>query len=61
VEKFKVKLPEHIERIVKCINPRCVTNQQPVTTRFEVIPTSPPALRCLYCERVMAGDDIILK
>jgi aspartate carbamoyltransferase regulatory subunit len=60
-EKSKVRLPEIIERIVKCFNPRCVTNEQPIDTRFEVINTSPPALRCTYCERVMRGKDILLK
>lgn len=61
VEKSGVKLPKTIERIVKCFNPRCITNQQSVLTRFDVVETSPPALRCLYCERVMHGDDILLK
>lgn len=61
VEKTQVELPKYIERIVKCFNPRCITNQQPLVTKFEVIKTSPPHLRCLYCERVMSGDEIILK
>lgn len=61
VEKMRVKLPERIEGIVRCFNPQCVTNQQETTTRFEVVQSSPPALRCLYCERVMQGSDIILK
>jgi len=61
VRKTRVELPRHIERIVKCFNPRCITNQQPVTTRFEVIEFSPPALRCCYCERIMRGKEIILK
>ena len=60
-EKFGVKLPERIERIVKCINPRCITSQQSVPTRFDVVQTSPPVLRCQYCERVMTGDEIVLK
>ena len=61
VEKSRVKLPEMIERVVKCFNPRCVTNHQDVSTRFEVIESHPPALRCCYCERVMRGKDILLK
>ncbi len=61
VDKARVELPESIERIVKCFNPRCITNNQPIVTKFEVIESSPPALRCLYCERVMRGEDIILK
>lgn len=60
-EKFKVELPEKIERIVKCFNPRCISNEQPMDSCFEVIHTTPPALRCSYCERVMRGKDILLK
>ena len=60
-EKSKVHLPETIERIVRCFNPRCVTNQQPMETNFQVINTQPAALRCTYCERVMRGKDILLK
>lgn len=61
VEKTPVELPARIERIVKCFNPRCVTNQHPLMTKFEVVRSSPPALRCEYCERVMSGEEIILK
>ncbi len=61
VEKSRVQLPEIIERVVACFNPRCITNQQTVITRLQVIEPSPPVLRCLYCERVMRGGEIILK
>ncbi len=61
VEKRKVQLPSKVEGIVRCFNPQCVTNQQAVSTSFEVIATGPPTLRCQYCERVMTGADIILK
>ncbi|MFP4026984.1 MAG: aspartate carbamoyltransferase regulatory subunit [Candidatus Brocadiia bacterium] len=61
VEKSKVHLPDKIERVVKCQNPRCITNQEGVMTRFEVIEETPPALRCTYCERVMRGSNILLK
>ena len=61
VEKSKVELPERIERVVKCFNPRCITNQQDIETSFEVIGGSPPALRCAFCERTMRGRDILLK
>ena len=61
VNKFGVELPSEIEDIVRCFNPRCVTNQQPVAGRFQVLQPSPPVLRCMYCERIMSGGDIILK
>ncbi len=60
-EKRKVELPERVEGIVRCFNPSCVTNRQPVETSFEVIAAEPVRLRCTYCERVMTGADILLK
>ncbi len=60
-EKQKVELPERVGGIVRCINPNCVTNNQDVTTSFDVVGTSPTTLRCGYCERTMSGEDIILK
>jgi len=60
-EKREVELPERVEAIVRCINPNCVTSRQPVETCFEVLGTSPPALRCVYCERILSGDDIVMK
>jgi aspartate carbamoyltransferase regulatory subunit len=61
VEKKQVELPECIERVVKCINPRCVTNKEDIETRFAVVEEVPPTLRCDYCERVMEPSEIILK
>jgi aspartate carbamoyltransferase regulatory subunit len=61
VEKRKVELPSRVEGIVRCFNPQCITNQQPVPTCFDVDATHPVTLRCTYCERTMAGPDIILK
>ena len=58
--KHKVEVQERVEGIVRCFNPNCITNAEPVVTSFEVVTTSPPALRCVFCERTMAGDDIIL-
>lgn len=59
-EKRKVQLPDRVEGIVRCFNPSCVTNRQSVTTCFEVLGSSPVSLRCIYCERLMSGPDIIL-
>ncbi|KPK63020.1 MAG: aspartate carbamoyltransferase [Planctomycetes bacterium SM23_32] len=60
-EKRSVELPERVEGIVRCFNPSCITNRQAVSTCFDVIASDPVGLRCVYCERVMTGPDIILK
>ena len=58
VEKKKVEIPDHIEKIVKCFNPNCITNIETVTTRFSVIDTNDLKLKCHYCEKITAGDTI---
>jgi len=58
VEKKKVSLPDELDDIARCGNPNCITNHQPVITRFHVEDKAHLALRCHYCERTMSGDDI---
>ena len=60
-EKRKVELPQAVEGFVRCINPSCVSNQQSIESSFSVVGTAPPTLRCVFCERVMSGREIILK
>jgi len=52
VEKKIVIVPDKVEGIVKCMNPKCVTNNEPVTTKFNVITKKPISLKCHYCEKI---------
>lgn len=61
VSKSPIELPDRVRGIVRCFNPTCVTNQQPVETHFEVTGTEPPVLRCLYCEKSMTAEDVMLE
>lgn len=58
VEKKIVATPEVITGIVKCFNPKCITNNEKVTTRFNVLSTSPVTLRCGYCEKLTIGEQM---
>lgn len=49
VEKYPVSLPDNIIGIVKCGNPKCITNNEPMRTRFEVVDHHGPTIRCYYC------------
>ena len=51
-EKKKVNVPEKVEGIVKCMNPKCITNHEFVKTKFAVINDSPIVLKCHYCEKL---------
>lgn len=52
VEKLEVRLPATITGIVRCVNPKCITNNNAVTPKFEVLSDHPVSLRCHYCERI---------
>lgn len=56
VEKRRVSLPETITGIVRCDNPKCITNHEPMATRFRVIDTENLTLRCCYCGRDITGS-----
>ncbi|MCF0197976.1 MAG: aspartate carbamoyltransferase regulatory subunit [Bacteroidaceae bacterium] len=46
VEKHTVHLPEELIGIVKCSNPKCITNNEPMRTRFRSVGSQ---LVCHYC------------
>jgi aspartate carbamoyltransferase regulatory subunit len=52
VEKKKLKMPKEIIGMAKCQNPKCVTNHQPIKTRFKtVMKDDKISLLCQYCEK----------
>ena len=61
IEKKKVTLPDEIVEIVKCNNPKCITNNEPMKTRFHVIDKEKVELQCHYCELKIDKEDIILE
>ncbi|MBR1409586.1 MAG: aspartate carbamoyltransferase regulatory subunit [Prevotella sp.] len=48
VEKRSVVTPDEIKGIVKCNNPKCITNNEPMATHFHV---TNGILTCHYCEK----------
>lgn len=52
VEKVDVTLPSQVRGIVKCVNPKCITNNDKVTTKFDIVGSAPVQLRCIYCEKI---------
>ena len=49
VEKKTVRTPDELRGIVKCNNPKCITNNEPTGTIFHVVDKSEGILRCQYC------------
>lgn len=56
--KSRVQIPDKVEGIVKCFNPKCVTNVENVETKFEVIDKVDVKLRCHYCEKITAKKNM---
>lgn len=52
VEKRTVEVPEEVVGIVKCFNPKCITNNEAIKTRFSLVKSEPLALKCHYCEKI---------
>ncbi len=61
VEKRTVTLPDELIDIVKCNNPKCITNNEPMATRFHVVDREKGTIKCHYCERKINKEDIIIK
>lgn len=61
VEKRTVTLPDELIDIVKCNNPNCITNNEPMATRFHVVDREKGTIKCHYCERKINKEDIIIK
>lgn len=58
VEKKVVEIPDKITGIVKCFNPKCITNSERITTSFKVVNKSPVSLKCKYCEKITSYEQI---
>ena len=53
VEKKKLVTPSEVIGIAKCKNPKCVTNHQPIKTRFATVQSGEDlSLKCHYCEKI---------
>lgn len=58
VEKRVVEIPSEINGIVKCFNPKCITNHEKIKTRFAVISYNPVELKCRYCEKITFENQV---
>ena len=55
--KYPVTLPDTIVGIVKCGNPKCITNNEPMRTRFHVIDREDVTISCHYCSQAVRSID----
>ncbi len=50
-EKKMVETPDEIRGIVKCNNPVCITNNEPMETVFNVVDKEHGIIKCRYCDK----------
>ena len=62
VEKKTVTTPDLLRGIVKCNNPKCITNNEPMPTNFTIVDKDAkhPQIRCRYCDKVQDIDKVKL-
>jgi aspartate carbamoyltransferase regulatory subunit len=58
IEKKVVEVPDTIVGIARCMNPKCITNFEPVTTRFRVVSKKNVSLKCHYCEKITNQENL---
>ena len=51
VDKHCVTLPDELTDIVKCNNPKCITNNEPMATIFHTVDAALGIIRCHYCDK----------
>jgi len=60
IEKKWVELPDELLGIVKCNNPKCITNNEPMPTKFHVIDQKECLVKCHYCEKEQTREEITI-
>jgi len=57
VRKESIPLPKKAIGILKCANSQCITNHEPIKTKFDIIKT-PLSVKCFYCEGIFNEEEI---
>jgi aspartate carbamoyltransferase regulatory subunit len=60
VEKKEVTLPGQLVNVVRCANPVCITNNEPMKTVFDVADKENGIVKCRYCGKEQHIDGIRL-
>lgn len=60
VEKKTVTMPQELIGIVRCTNPKCITNNEPMKTRFRVTSGEVGTIQCCYCNRAIPVSEVEL-
>jgi len=59
VEKIEIGIPDVIEGMVKCYNPKCITNNEAVVQKFTVIDKEDVKIQCRYCQKITKKEMLV--
>lgn len=59
VRKSKLTLPQTVERVLECKNPRCISNnERNMMTRFNLMSAGEKKYTCDYCDHILKVEEI---
>lgn len=61
IEKRNISLPDDLSDVVRCVNPKCISNNENIKSHFHVLNKKNVAVKCHYCERIIHQEDIKIK
>ncbi|MCP3895477.1 MULTISPECIES: aspartate carbamoyltransferase regulatory subunit [Bacteroides] len=60
VEKKEVQMPDELKGILRCANPKCITNNEPMETLFHVSDKENCVVKCHYCEKEQRKEEFTI-
>lgn len=59
VRKIKMELPEKVENVIQCKNPRCITTTEHyVPQQFRLMDKEKKQYRCIYCDAMYTAGNV---
>lgn len=59
VEKINLSLPEKVEGLIRCKNPRCITSvEKDIVNRFVLMDKEEGSYRCDYCDHIYTWEGL---
>ncbi|HBJ76639.1 MAG TPA: aspartate carbamoyltransferase regulatory subunit [Porphyromonadaceae bacterium] len=58
IDKKQVTLPDEIKGIIRCGNPKCISNNEPMSSIMDVIDKEEVEVKCRYCEHTFRKNEI---
>jgi len=58
VKKRKIMVPDSFEDVIRCPNPKCISNKEGKSL-MKVEKKSPLRVRCAYCERAYSQEELL--